>query len=162
MCLLAICMSSLEKCLSSAHFFFFFFWLDHLLRSCISYLYIFEIKPLLVALFANILSYKLSFFLFFFFMVSFLFSPPLLCSMWEFWAANYPAHVSQHWCSVPRVQILSVWLGPICLFLLLFIFVLGYWPGKTLLWFMSETILPMFSSKSFMVSCLIFRYLSHF
>ena len=70
MCLLAICMSSLEKCLSSAHL--FFFGLDHLLLSCMSYLYIFEIKPLLVALFANILSYSINcLFFFFFFIISF-------------------------------------------------------------------------------------------
>ena len=105
------------------------FWLDHLLLSYMSYLYIFEIKPLLVELFVNILSYRLSFFFYFFFLWF-----PLLCKS------------------------LSVWLGPICLFLLLFIFVLGYWPRETLLWFMSETILPMFSSKSFMISCLFFKY----
>ena len=53
MCLLAICISSSEKYLSrsSAHFltvFFFFF-----LLSCMN-LYIWEIKPLLVTLFANV------------------------------------------------------------------------------------------------------------
>ena len=31
-----------------------------------------------------------------------------------------------------------------------------------LLWFMSESVLPMFSSRSFIVSVLIFRYLIHF
>ena len=39
---------------------------------------------------------------------------------------------------------------------------LGDWPKKTLVRFVSENVLPMFSSRSFMVSCLIFRSLSHF
>ena len=39
---------------------------------------------------------------------------------------------------------------------------LGDWPKKTLVQFMSENVLPMFSSMSFMVSCLIFKSLSHF
>ena len=39
---------------------------------------------------------------------------------------------------------------------------LGDWPKKTLVWFMSENILPLFSSGSFMVSCLILKSLSHY
>ena len=39
---------------------------------------------------------------------------------------------------------------------------LGDWPKKTLLRFMSENFLLMFPSRSFMVSCLIFKSLSHF
>ena len=39
---------------------------------------------------------------------------------------------------------------------------LGDWPKKTLVWYMSENILPMFSSRSFMVSSLLFRFLNHF
>ena len=33
---------------------------------------------------------------------------------------------------------------------------------KTLVQFISENVLPLFSSRSFMVSCIIFKFLSHF
>ena len=61
--------SSLEKCLFRS-FAYFFDWVFFLLLNCISYLCILEIKPLFVALFANIFSHSEGC-LFVLFMVSF-------------------------------------------------------------------------------------------
>ena len=49
------------------------------------------------------------------------------------------------------------------LFLFAFIsFALGAWSRRILLRFVFDCVLPMFFSKSFMLSCLIFRSLNHF
>ena len=42
---------------------------------------------------------------------------------------------------------------------ILFIFTLGVWPKKTLAHFISENVMLMFSSRSFVVTCLIFQSL---
>ena len=55
MCLLDICMSSLEKCLFS---YFLIALVIFLVLSCMSYLYIFEINPLSVVSFAMIFSHS--------------------------------------------------------------------------------------------------------
>ena len=49
------------------------------------------------------------------------------------------------------------------LFIFAFIsFALGDSPKKTMIRFMSENVLPVFSSRRFIVSCLVFESLSHF
>ena len=96
-----------------------------------SCLYILEINPLLVALFANIFSHSEGC-LFILFMISF--SVPELLSF-----------IRSH------------------LFIFVFISVsLGGGSKRILLWFMSYSVPPMFSSKSFIVSGLTFRSLLHF
>ena len=58
----------------------------------------------------------------------------------------------------PRLPTLWVQsLKPLYLCSIFISIALGDWPKKTLVWFMSENVLPMFSSRSFMASCLRFK-----
>ena len=116
MCLSAMCMSTLEKCLFRCCP--FFDWVVFLILSYMSCFYILEINPLSVALFAIIFSHSEGR-LFIFFIVSF------------------------------AVQKLLSFIRP-HLFIFLFIFIsLGSGSERILLWFLTKSVLSMFSSMSF-------------
>ena len=128
---LAICMSSLEHLYSGLLPIFWLGCLLFLILSWMSCLYILEINPWLITLFAKLFSHSVGF-LYVLSMVSF---------------------AVQKFLSLIRYY----------LFIFAFIsFALGDRSKKILLWYMSKIVLPMFSSRNFMISGLSFRSLISF
>ena len=129
--LLAIRMSSLEKCLFSSLAYILIWSFIFLELNYRSSLYIFEINSLSVALFAIIFSHSGGC-LFTLLIVSFVVQKLLSLIRSHFFIFAF----------------VSITLGS------------GSW--RILRWFMSESVLPMFSSRSFIVPGLPFRCLIHF
>ena len=57
-------------------------------------------------------------------------------------------------------KLLSLITSYLFIFAYFYFFALGDWSKKIVLWFLSKNVLPMFSSKSFMVLYLIFKSLN--
>ena len=112
------------------------FWLGglFLILNCMSCLYILENNSLLEVSFANIFSHFLGCLLAFFFFLRF---PSLY-------------------------KTFKVKLGIICLFFCFYFYYYRKQIQKIVLWFMSKSVLPMFLSRSFMVSGLTVWFLIHF
>ena len=105
-------------------------------------------------------------FFFFFLVVVFIY-----LFFWDVWAVCIFWKLSFYWLNC--LQIFSPIPYVVLLFMIsfavqnrsphLFIFIsvaLGDWPKRTIVQFISESVLPMISSRSFMLLCLVFKSLS--